>query len=161
MTTTLFSTTIIAALPYYQFDRIVDQTFSTMYCNPLLQISRSLGWTYISSPIRGVRMAHTTPNPTAAAVTRRLDPSSVAMVVGASRGIGLAMVQALVSRSWKGKIIAACRDPDSAGALQALWQFMPDRFHILKMDICEEDSVSSRCIDKLKFFWNVFFGSGF
>lgn len=85
-------------------------------------------------------MGHTKPTPAPAALIRNADPNAVAVVVGASRGIGLAMVQKLVRR-WKGKIVATCRDRESAGALGALWQFMPDRLSIITMDVCKEDTV--------------------
>lgn len=62
-------------------------------------------------------------------------------MVGASRGIGLAIAQALVSRGWKGRIAATCRDTDNVPALSALWQFIPDRFCILGMDVCDEESI--------------------
>lgn len=75
------------------------------------------------------------------AQTRNNNTSAVAVVVGASRGIGLAIVQALVSRGWKGRIAATCRDAENASALSALWQFMPDRFCILGMDVCDEQSI--------------------
>lgn len=71
---------------------------------------------------------------------RNSDKKAVAVVVGASRGIGLAIVQCL-AKQWKGKIVATCRDPENAGALNALWQFMPDRLSVLPMDVCDEDSV--------------------
>lgn len=77
---------------------------------------------------------------TEAAQQRNSDQKAVAVVVGASRGIGLAIVQSLVRR-WKGKIVATCRDVEGAGALSALWQFMPDRLTILPMDVCDENSV--------------------
>lgn len=77
------------------------------------------------------------------AKTRNSDASAVAVVVGASRGIGLAIVQALVSRGWKGRIAATCRDTTNAPALSALWQFMPDRFRILDMDVCDEESIEN------------------
>lgn len=82
-----------------------------------------------------------TSSPTEAARQRNADGNAVAVVVGASRGIGLAIVQSLVRR-WKGKIVATCRDVENAGALNALWQFMPDRMAILPLDVCDEDSVS-------------------
>lgn len=41
-----------------------------------------------------------------------------------------------------GQIFCACRNPDEAGALGALWQFNPERFTILKMDVTVEESVS-------------------
>lgn len=76
-----------------------------------------------------------------AASHRSSDPSSVAVIVGANRGIGLAMTQALIQRGWKGKICATARDPSNAGALNALWQFRPDRFSVIKADVTDEDSV--------------------
>lgn len=80
-------------------------------------------------------------NASKGAVQRNADKEAVAVVVGASRGIGLAAVQALSTR-WKGHIVATCRDVQAAGALGALWQFMPDRFSMLPMDVCDEYSVS-------------------
>lgn len=83
------------------------------------------------------------------AADRSSDSNAVAVVVGGSRGIGLAMVQALVSRGWKGKIVATCRDVEQAGALSALWQFMPDRFSVLSMDVCDEASIEE-AVDEVK-----------
>lgn len=79
-------------------------------------------------------------SPSDDARTRNADKNAVAVVVGASRGIGLAVVQNLVTR-WSGRIVATCRNVDDAGALSALWQFMPDRFSLLPMDVCDEESV--------------------
>lgn len=42
-----------------------------------------------------------------------------------------------------GKIFAACRDPDSAGALQALWQFNPSRLNIVPADVTCEASLAA------------------
>eukprot|EP00188_Purpureofilum_apyrenoidigerum_P001371 Plantae.Rhodophyta-Purpureofilum_apyrenoidigerum.ctg17443.p1 GENE.Plantae.Rhodophyta-Purpureofilum_apyrenoidigerum.ctg17443~~Plantae.Rhodophyta-Purpureofilum_apyrenoidigerum.ctg17443.p1 ORF type:complete len:318 (-),score=53.78 Plantae.Rhodophyta-Purpureofilum_apyrenoidigerum.ctg17443:97-1050(-) len=75
-----------------------------------------------------------------AAKQRNSDKSAAALIVGASRGIGLAMSQAM-SKRFKGKIICACREPDEAGALNALWQFNPERFSVVKMDVTDEVSV--------------------
>ena len=85
-------------------------------------------------------MAHTKPAPAHISTIRNADPNAVAVVVGASRGIGLAMVQNLVKR-WKGSIVATCRDVESAGALSALWQFMPHRLTVIPMDVCDEKTV--------------------
>ncbi|GAB0495806.1 hypothetical protein MMPV_007112 [Pyropia vietnamensis] len=76
------------------------------------------------------------------AAARNADPDAVAVIVGASRGVGLAMTQALSGR-FKGKIFAACRDPDSAGALQALWQFNPSRLNIVRADVTCEASLAA------------------
>lgn len=85
-------------------------------------------------------MSHSKPAPSAASQIRNADANAVAVVVGASRGIGLAMVQQLATR-WKGRIVATCRDVQAAGALGALWQFMPDRFSVVALDVCDEKSV--------------------
>lgn len=73
---------------------------------------------------------------------RTSDPDAVAVVVGASRGIGLAATQALFRR-FRGRIVALCRDPDSAGALCALTQFDPHRLSVTQCDITDEASVAS------------------
>ncbi len=64
------------------------------------------------------------------------------MIVGASRGIGLAATQSLLRR-FTGRIIALCRDPESAGALNALVQFDPRRLQVAPIDITDEESVKA------------------
>jgi len=72
---------------------------------------------------------------------RNADPNAVAVIVGASRGIGLASTQALFRR-FSGRIIALCRDPASSGALSALTQFDPNRLQVAQCDITDESSIS-------------------
>lgn len=84
----------------------------------------------------------TTPEPHKIALSRNKDENATCVIVGASRGIGLAMTQQIFSR-FKGRIIALCRTPNSAGALSALFQFNPHRMHIVKIDATDEDSVSA------------------
>eukprot|EP00737_Agarophyton_chilense_P002745 gb/GEZJ01003157.1/.p1 GENE.gb/GEZJ01003157.1/~~gb/GEZJ01003157.1/.p1 ORF type:complete len:327 (-),score=42.77 gb/GEZJ01003157.1/:348-1328(-) len=87
-----------------------------------------------------VRSVHSKPAVATEASIRNSDPNAVALVVGASRGIGLAITQQLATR-WKGRIVATCREPDDAGALSALWQFMPDRFNVIRLDVENEESI--------------------
>jgi len=84
-----------------------------------------------------------------AAKQRNSDENAAALIVGASRGIGLAMSQAM-SKRFKGRIICACRDPDNAGALGALWQFNPERFSIIGMDVTDEASVEEAAAETRK-----------
>lgn len=109
----------------------------------------SVAWA-MSSPIiarhaksqsQFVRRAHVKTMACAASSVRNSDANAVAVVVGASRGIGLAITQKLIKR-WKGRIVATCRDPGEAGALSALWQFVPHRFSIVRLDVEDESSVS-------------------
>ena len=51
------------------------------------------------------------------------------MVVGASRGIGFAMVEQLLRRT-AGTVVAACRNPRKAHELSALAVAHPDRLHV-------------------------------
>lgn len=90
---------------------------------------------------KSTRLIHATPEASADALARNSDPNAVAVVIGASRGIGLAITQKLATR-WNGRIVATCRDPSEAGALSALWQFMPDRFSVVQLDVEDETSVS-------------------
>lgn len=115
----------------------------------LSQRSLSEKQLYPGRRAKATRLIHTTPRSSADARSRNSDPNAVAVVIGASRGIGLAITQKLVTR-WKGRIVATCRDPNEAGALSALWQFMPDRFSVIQLDVEDETSVSlpthpSRC----------------
>lgn len=78
----------------------------------------------------------------APASARNADPAAVAVVIGASRGIGLAATQALMRR-FTGTIVALCRDPDSANALKALVQFDPRRLRVAPIDVTDEASVAT------------------
>lgn len=67
------------------------------------------------------------------------------LVVGASRGIGLAMVEALLREPAASgslpAILAACRDPAHAVLLKALQQAFPDRLAIVGVDVAEPSSL--------------------
>ena len=68
------------------------------------------------------------------------------LVVGASRGIGLAIVEALLSQSGLPSapiVLAACRNPAQAEALRALQQAYPARLAIVDVDVAEADSISA------------------
>lgn len=66
------------------------------------------------------------------------------LVVGASRGIGLAIVETLLSQSDAAlRVVAACRNPDQAAALQALRRGYPDRLAIVTVDVADPHSISA------------------
>lgn len=60
-------------------------------------------------------------------------------ITGANRGLGLEFVRQLLARDVV--IIATCRQPDSADALQALRLEQPERLHILPLDVTDPDSI--------------------
>jgi len=64
-----------------------------------------------------------------------LEPHSRSLVVGASRGIGLGLVAALLEQPASGYVYATGRAPAEAEALQALSARFPDRLRILEADV--------------------------
>lgn len=66
-----------------------------------------------------------------------------ACVVGASRGIGLALAKTLLGDSRCQRLYAACRDPLAAPTLRALAASNPQRLQLLRLDITDESTVRS------------------
>ncbi|XP_036391402.1 C-factor-like [Megalops cyprinoides] len=63
------------------------------------------------------------------------------LVTGASRGLGLQIVESLVTGSISpGKIIATARDPSKAKELQAVAEKYPN-IHIITLDVVSQDSI--------------------
>ncbi|CAA7394107.1 unnamed protein product [Spirodela intermedia] len=67
----------------------------------------------------------------------------VAMVQGASRGIGLEFVRQLLEKKEKGQVIATCRDPSRASFLQELKGKYTERLDILPLDVTDESSIKA------------------
>ncbi len=63
-----------------------------------------------------------------------------AVVQGASRGIGLGLVQGLLGRQVE-VVHATCRDPDSASELRALAG--PDRLFVHRLDVTDEPTIEA------------------
>jgi NAD(P)-dependent dehydrogenase (short-subunit alcohol dehydrogenase family) len=63
------------------------------------------------------------------------------IVTGASRGLGLEFTRQLIARG--DRVIAACRDPERAEALNTLARSHPDRLHLLPVDMTQADSVAT------------------
>ncbi len=66
----------------------------------------------------------------------------VALVQGASRGIGLAMTKTLLERGDYAKVFASCRQPAAATALGALRSQSP-RLRVLDLDVLDERSIAA------------------
>ena len=76
-----------------------------------------------------------------AGYSRNVDMNNISVVVGASRGIGLAMVRDLLRRT-KGKVIGGCRSPDRAEELQRLRVEHGDRLIVgPPIDMVRPDSI--------------------
>jgi NAD(P)-dependent dehydrogenase (short-subunit alcohol dehydrogenase family) len=76
----------------------------------------------------------------------KLHPAA-AVIHGASRGIGLAFVRALVENQHYDKIIATCRCPASAEVLGRLADEHNQRIDIVRMDVTDEESVAAAAME--------------
>ncbi len=63
------------------------------------------------------------------------------LIQGASRGIGLALVKALLAQPTTQRIIATSRHPERSEALQQLHRVHAKRLRLIAMDITQETSV--------------------
>lgn len=68
-------------------------------------------------------------------------PQVHALIQGASRGIGLGYVEALLALPQVALLFATCREPAHAEALQALKQKHPKRLHLLALDVTQEATI--------------------
>ncbi|KAI0628097.1 NAD-P-binding protein [Trametes polyzona] len=71
-------------------------------------------------------------------------------ITGANRGIGLELTRQLL-QSPSNVILAACRRPAQADALNALAQANPGRVHVIPLDITDRQSVrdSAKLVDEI------------
>ena len=67
-------------------------------------------------------------------------PSAVSVVVGASRGLGLALSAALLQRS-TGRVVALARQPEEAPALMALQEASGGRLSCFSCDVTDYESL--------------------
>ena len=72
--------------------------------------------------------------------TALASPASTSVIVGASRGIGLALVSALLHRG-RGQVVATGRKASESAALAALREQWPDRLHYAQVDVTDAESI--------------------
>ena len=71
----------------------------------------------------------------------------VAVVQGASRGIGLALVEALLQRPEVERVVATCRRPDESEGLIRLQAEHGNRLSSLPLDVTDESSIAQAAKD--------------
>ncbi|NJL01916.1 MAG: SDR family NAD(P)-dependent oxidoreductase [Spirulinaceae cyanobacterium SM2_1_0] len=74
-----------------------------------------------------------------------IPPTGNALVVGASGGIGGEFVRQLLAEARVERVIATCRQPQQAIALQNLTKTEPSRLTLLPLDITDEAQIAASC----------------
>lgn len=69
--------------------------------------------------------------------------AAVALVQGASRGLGLEFCRYLLLNKAPAAVIATCRNPEGAEHLAALAAQHPGRMTVLKLDVNGEENIKS------------------
>lgn len=65
----------------------------------------------------------------------------IALIQGASRGLGLEFCRYILKSKIPSAVIATCRNPDRAVDLRALAEQHPGRMTILKLDVNREEDI--------------------
>ncbi|XP_037321159.2 C-signal [Pungitius pungitius] len=65
----------------------------------------------------------------------------IALVQGASRGLGLQFCKHILTNRSAAAVIATCRNPDDAAELRALAERHPGRITVLRLDVSREEEV--------------------
>ena len=74
---------------------------------------------------------------------QQFPPSGSAFIQGARRGIGLALVEALLGMASVGQVYATCRRPQQASRLQQLAAEYPQRLSLLPLEMTDEASIAA------------------
>lgn len=65
----------------------------------------------------------------------------IALIQGASRGLGLEFCRYILQNKTPAVVIATCRNPDTAVDLCALAEQHPSRMMVLKLDVSREEDI--------------------
>lgn len=65
----------------------------------------------------------------------------VALIQGASRGLGLEFCRHVLKNKPRAAVVATCRDPDRAAELQGLVRQNPGRLTLLRLDVNREEDI--------------------
>jgi len=67
----------------------------------------------------------------------------VALIQGASRGLGLEFVRELLNRPDVDRVVATCRDPEASEGLASLCADHDDALVLVRLDVCDEPTVAA------------------
>lgn len=65
----------------------------------------------------------------------------IALIQGASRGLGLAFCKHILNNKPFASVVATCRNPNGADELRGLVGQHPDRLTVLKLDVNQEEDI--------------------
>lgn len=74
---------------------------------------------------------------------------AVALVQGASRGLGLQFTQILASRPNVAKVIATSRTAENSANLAEIRHRYPDKIHLINVDVTDEEHIRN-CVPIIK-----------
>ncbi|XP_029484562.1 C-signal [Oncorhynchus nerka] len=81
--------------------------------------------------------------------------AAIALVQGASRGLGLEFCRNILINKAPGALIATCRNPDNAAELMSLVAQHPGKMTVLKLDVNREDDIQRAAEHVKKVFGKV------
>lgn len=67
--------------------------------------------------------------------------TTVWLITGANRGLGLELTTQLIAASPTNEVVATCRDPAGASDLQRLQATASGRVHVVPLDVSSEQSM--------------------
>lgn len=70
-------------------------------------------------------------------------PHPVSLVNGASRGLGLALTEKLLTKHPESPVVATCRNPEAAENLAALKDRFSSQLTVLRLDVTQEDTMEA------------------
>lgn len=71
--------------------------------------------------------------------------TTISLIQGASKGIGLQFCRSLLSRDSQSVVIATCRSPGKASELLKLQSDVPNRLHIHQLDVTKTADIENVC----------------
>lgn len=122
---------------------IVDLPFERHLCPQPLAMTTSESQFYDGAVVsQGIKLFASTSRMLHVTVWQVM-AAPVALIQGASRGLGLEFCRHILRHKNPAAVVAACRSPDGAAELRRVAEQHPGRVTVLRLDVDREDEVRS------------------